>query len=477
VNRAPPSNPLAEESVLGSLLANSTRAYPLCAGLEPAHFFSDTNREIYRAIQRRMEAGRRVDAVTLQGAFESTGLLNSVGGTAYLTHLITCLVGLNMVPEYVAAIRDCAARRAGIVACESAIERFYRTDLEDGDAATTAAWSIGAIEAATAGNVSVGTIGLGAAVDLAMAQSEAAQRGDQAAAGLMTGIPSLDALWGGLFPGNLDIIGARPRTGKSSLAMQISRHVAGLGASVLIFSMEMPARDLGMVNLAAMTGISASDIRRGRYDSAQAHAMILARKQLALLPIDIIDRPAIPLSEAIGLARAHKRRHGCRLVIADHRNLFGRDEGWGKATATDWYRHVTMRLKESAKAIDVAMLCLVQVNRGAEARDDPRPRLGDLDYGGETDADSVVLLYRPALHMGDFPERRANETQETHANKAAAWYARRAEMRDQADAILAKSRFGETGTARLRFTGKTLTFSDWTVAADEAPADDLWTDT
>lgn len=470
-DRAPPANIAVEQAVLGALLCNN-KAYENCGGLLPEHFFDDVHRELYRAIQRRIEAGRTVDALTLKSALEFSGLLNDVGGVAYLTSLLTAMVSIASVREYAAAIRDAYVRRELIAAAQQVIDRAYGGDLEDGDGTATAAWGIDAIERATASGGGVQAATMATAVADAMRQSEAAQRGTAGATGLLTGVPTLDAMWRGLYPGSLDILAARPRGGKTSLAMQIARHVAGEEFPVAVFSLEMPKEHLGLVNLASLTGISSDDIRSGRYDSQQAHSLILAERVLAKLPIHIIDQADITLSGAIGEMRVLKRKKGVRLIIADHRNLFERDEEHSRATNLDWYRAITRRLKQAAKMLDLPILCLIQIRRGTEGREDPRPRLDDIEYGGEQDADNVVLLHRPALTMAEFPAKKPNQTAEAYSNAQSAWYAQRAELQDVADVIFAKRRFGPTGTVRLKFDGPRTTFADWPI--DEAPPEDLW---
>ena len=445
--------------MLGAILTNN-KAYELCGALLPEHFADDVNREIYRAIGRRIESGRRVDAVTLLPMLENTGLigLDRGGPGAYLAHLIASMVAINIAGEYAAAIRDCAVRRATIEACQDTIERAYGTELTDGDGQAAVSFGLNALEQAAAFGVGAGAFSMARAVGLAVAQAEEAARGTQRA--VVTGIESLDLQWNGLFPGALELLGARSGSGKTSLALQISRNVASGGGHVGIFSLEVGARDLGTQNLASLSGVPADNIRRGLFSAAEALAVSRAQRVLEGLPIDIHDRPDTTLMEAIGEMRAMKRRKGTVLFVIDHRNLFARDPGWERASKLDWYQHITQRLKQAAKLLGVPILCLVQIGRGVMNREDARPRISDLEYAGEQDADNIVLLYRPELHMGEYPERTGRETAESHANKAAVWYARRAELAGITEAIFVKRRFGRLGTVQLRFDGPTTTFSD-----------------
>jgi replicative DNA helicase len=412
----------------------------------------------------------------LKGALEHTGVLDDAGGVPYLLRLASAMVGLLGVAEYARAIIDAAVRRQLIDVAETLRERAYRTAFDDGsvaDAASVLTWGSAELDrvAATASDVAGTT--LASAVQSAISQSEAAQRGSAGAVGLSTGLPSLDQLWGGLYPGSLDIIGARPKTGKTALALQIARSVAGEIVNrsekgcVAILSLEMPAADLGLVNLAAMTDISADAIRRGSYGTQQAEMMIQAQRALSVLPIEINDSPRMSLADGTGWLRAVKRTKGARLAIVDHRNLFGRDERTSGMGKLDFYQEISQSLKATAKALSMPILLLVQIGRGVEGRDDPRPRMSDLEYAGEQDADNIVLLYRPELHAGGAPDKRPTESAEAHANRVSAYWQHRREITGRAQAIFAKRRFGPEGICELRFDGPTLTFSGLPIADDD----------
>ncbi|MDP9082452.1 MAG: hypothetical protein M3N50_01595 [Pseudomonadota bacterium] len=464
----PPINAEAEAAVLGAILANN-RAMDLCIGLEAHHFAYTANQEIFRACQRRISLGRKVDAVTLKGVFENSQLFvgQEHGASGYLAHLLASLVGIDTAGDYARAVIDCYQRRRLIKIAQEINDRaYYATNPQDEmDASAIGAWAQSELDDVAADASTRQGVGLAAAVERAVSQSEAAQRGERTAIGLMTGIASLDEMWGGLHAGSLDILGARSKTGKTSFALQIARHVASEGAFVGIISLEMPARDVGLFNLASLSGVGADNIRRGRYNTDQAGRILQAQRELAILPIEICDQPRLTLADGVSFLRGLKRKRNLRLAIVDHRNLFGRDAGVERTPRLDWYGEVTQRLKNTAKMLNIAVLLLVQINRGVESRDDPRPRVADLEYGGEQDADNVVLLYRPELHFAAVPPKRFNETEEHYANALARQYEERQKLRGTGEVILAKRRFGPEGICHLNFVGHTMTWVD--PAADQ----------
>lgn len=460
LDRVLPSNIAAECALLGAILSNN-KAFDLCGDLQPEHFADDINREVFTLIGQGIVAGRVVDPVTLCPLLENTGLCNSVqGASAYLASLLSAMTAIANAGDYAKAIQDTFLRRELIRTFEEATDRAYGTGLKDGAGVHTAARAIADIEHATALSGGASATAVRVAAAAAMRRAESAQRGEKAALGLMIGIPSLDERWGGFHPGALDILAARSGAGKTALGSQIARAIAGQGIPVGFFSLEVPASDWATANLAALSGIPVDQQRAGRFSAQGFHAMILAEKVLAALPIHLVDKGGITLADAIGEMRALKRRHGCKLFVIDHRNLFGRDPGCERLTKLDWYGLITATLKQAAKAIGVSILLLVQLSRDIMRRDDPRPRLSDIEYAGEQDADNIGLLWRPVMHMRELPQREKFHTAEAHSNEVSRWYAERNTIQSVAELIFAKRRFGEPGIVPLVFHGAALTFSE-----------------
>lgn len=471
MSRQLPSNLDAERALLGAILSNN-RAFDLCPGLEPWHFADATNSEIFSGIKRAISAGRVADAVTLRSDFENAGLLEQVGGVSYLVALLSAMVSIIQAPDYAHAIIDCALRRQIIAIAEDGSERAYRSNIEDGDGADTVAKIMGDLEEAMASTAVSASVRLGAAAKEAVGRADAAQRGDKGSGGFLTGLQPLDDRWGGLYPGSLEIVGARPGTGKTAFASQVARMLAGRGHPVGFFSLEVPASDLATANLASEAQVDVADIRSGNFTSAQAHALILAQRRLDALPITVIDNADLTLSNLISQMRALART-GNRIFIIDHRNKVERDAGCERMTKLDWYSHVTDRLKKAAKRLRVSIILLVQCRRDTEQRDDQRPRMSDLEYSGEQDADNIALLHRPELNTND-PPRQGNLSGERHANQLREWYAERAKTAGICEVIFAKRRFGIPGTTTLKFHGPTLTFHELPTDENSEIPPDLW---
>src|ERR687885_2249144 len=109
--RVPPPNLQAEQALLGALLANNKAYERVSEFLAPEHFADPLHGRIFKAIQRRIEAGQLADVVTLRPEFEHSGLLDEVGGPAYLAQLLSAMVGVINAGEYGRVIFDAHLRR------------------------------------------------------------------------------------------------------------------------------------------------------------------------------------------------------------------------------------------------------------------------------------------------------------------------------------------------------------------------------
>ena len=126
--RLPPSNIQAEQALLGALLANNKAYERVSEFLAPEHFADPIHGRIYQAIVRRVEAGQLADAVTLKAEFEHSGVLEEVGGTAYLAQLLTAMVGIINAGEYGRAVHDAWLRRQLIDIGETVVNNAFGAD-------------------------------------------------------------------------------------------------------------------------------------------------------------------------------------------------------------------------------------------------------------------------------------------------------------------------------------------------------------
>jgi replicative DNA helicase len=193
------------------------------------------------------------------------------------------------------------------------------------------------------------------------------------AGGLTTGFRDLDGITGGLEPGQLVIVAARPSVGKTVFGCNVADHVARSGGSVLFCTMEMSRREIGMRIMSARASVSVQAMRSGTKDADDWRRMsdqVPTAKQQRLM---IDDTAAVTVGHVRAKARRLSRQAGLSLVVLDYLQLMRR---WRQPHPGDG--QYQPRLKALAKELQVPIIALAQLNRGVEGRADKRPMLSDL---------------------------------------------------------------------------------------------------
>ncbi len=480
--RFPPSNVQAEQALLGAILANN-KALDRCHGLETEHFADPIHGRIFETVRKLVDAGHVADAVTLKTTFEHAGVLDDVGGTVYLTQSLTAMVGIINAGDYARAIRDCWLRRQLIEVGEVAVNLAFGADPDvDGEAAVTATME----HLLTLGERSGAADGtdFATAARGAFERSEAAHRSAPGFARLDTGIASVDRIWGGLWPGQFYILMARSNTGKTPAMMQIARHVArGLldeaattkqpPGHVHVWSLEMTANDLLTVNLASETRWTADQIRAGDIGGdADWLEFERASRELGRLPILIDDNAETDMPTLARRTRAVKRQKRTRLVCIDFRELIRRGHDQARMPLQEWMPYLCYQLKALAKAANVPVIALAQINKSNDGTDLLFPTIGHLPYGGEQAADAVFALHRKELYMPvEMPAPPRTMAAEKVANLQSAWAQERKTVAGLAEFGSVKRRFGPKGNTKLYFDGPRMLLSEWQEAT---PQHDFW---
>jgi replicative DNA helicase len=457
--RALPASVQAEMAVLGALLANN-KAAEFCRDLREEHFHDPINGRIFAAAMRRIDAGLRTDTVLLKADFENSGILDAVGGTAYLASLLTAMVSLQ-IGGYADLIKTTWVRRQIIERCQQAIDTAYGIGPDTPDALAQVGRAADDILAlAEAGGEGVMT--LDQAMQAAIDDMERV-RAANGLPGISTGFRCLDERWGGLEPGCQYIVAARPGLGKSSLVHQIAVHVARMGGGVYEASQEMTGRSLGKRTLAAAAGVSLMAIQRGRTTVGETDRIVGAQRELNGLPLTIDERPSRTVADILAGARLAKRAHGLHLVLVDHLHIMGQGDVSRDANETSIVGRNSTALKQAAKLLGCPILVAAQLNRGPENREDKRPNKGDLRQSGniEQDADCITFIYREGYYLGDTPpEAKVSETPAALDKRRSEWSEARQRCGDNAELITDKVRDGVPGTDVIQWEGRTTSFRE-----------------
>lgn len=473
--RLPPQNLQAEQALLGALLVNNKAYDRVAAFLRPEHFADPVNGRIYAAIARRVDAGQLADCVTLNREFAEAGTLDEVGGTAYLTQLLSAMVGIINAAEYGRAIQDCWHRRELIGIGEDLVNVAFApgtaTAREIQEQAEEKLFVLADAEPDGAP--------VPAHTAMAEAIDAAAKAADRAAGliGLTTGFAELDDITGGWRRGSYNLLAARPSMGKTTLALAFAVAAAAVEARVLFVSREMRAHPIGAKLVAGMTPIAADAADRGKFRERDEFGrfrytpitqqdidrMMAAQRAMARRHLLIDECRAGTVAAIRSLARRQKRRQGLDLLLIDYLGLLKVPELARSDNRTLEVTRLSEQCKSLAADLDIPVIVLAQLNRGPEGREDRRPGLADLRDSGslEQDADLVAFLYREHYYLTRYPpKRRDNESDEHFANRSTQWGKRERESKGVAEIIIAKQRMGAVGTRRIAYYDSNVWFGD-----------------
>ena len=424
----PPHAIDAEQSVLGGLLVNARAWDRVAEVLTDTDFYTDAHRRIWRHIAMAAGSGQAFDVITIAEGIDGAGESAATGGLAYLGELANNTPSAANILSYAEIVRERATMRrlqaaaADLhAACSNPAGRKPEELAAIAEAAMLAAVDRSAGEL---GSLSDAFVEAMYYVD---------SRGESG--GLTTGYRDFDGITGGLEPGQLVIVAARPSVGKTVFGCNVADHVARSGGSVLFLTLEMTRREIGMRIMAARSNVSVHAMRSGTKDAdvwQRMNAQVPAAKDQRLM---IDDTPAVSVAHVRTKARRLSRKPGLSLVIIDYLQLM-RGEGDNR---TQEMGSISRGLKALAKELQVPIIALAQLNRGVEGRADKRPMLSDLRDSGEIeqDADIVVMLHREALYS-DSP----------------AWVG-------IAEALVRKNRNGPTGDLLLSYQPEHMRFADY----------------
>lgn len=375
-----------EKSLLGAAFLHWSRAAEIADKLDPAEFYSPLNGRIAAAIRTVIENGQTVDPLavaaelTADDATSETYLDAARGIVASATHEID---------THVAIVADNAAKRALIAGASDVVERLFAGG--DADAALDALHAVAANTHVGGAKLVSSPQGAAMAFDW-----QSAPQGEV----MPTGLRDLDeTLSGGLAPGRLYVVGARPGMGKTVMATNIAIACSRAGHDVLLKSMEMQATELWtrmFAQLAASPLLTLTHLqRREVVDHVDRSTKLLETERTAAEQSITIDDTGEP---TLGGIRAAIRgmRHRPQILIVDYLQLMN---GPGENRQQEISR-ISRDLKQLAMELDIAVVALSQLSRNLESRADRRPMLADLRDSGsiEQDADVVMFLYRDEVY-------------------------------------------------------------------------------
>ncbi|MEM6398409.1 MAG: replicative DNA helicase [Bacteroidota bacterium] len=395
-SRLPPQATELEEAVLSAAMIDKS-AFGELAVLPADVFYLDAHRLVFESMLALYKKRLPTDLLMLVEEMKTQDTLSDAGGPSFLAGLSAKVTSSANVEHHARILVQKYFLREGIRIGNEIVKASYEPTVDPLDLVD----SMQADLLRLIGMVSIKKPSYlkDVAIGVVTRIAEAHERGEMLM-GVSTGFAELDAQTGGLAPGDLFILAARPGMGKTSLMLHWARTMASQKLRIGIISLEMSSDQLTVRLLSAMSGVDSIMMRQpGRLKEEDFVKLDYAVDDAAKLGIQIDDSAGLTALQIRSTARAMRQAGGLDILMIDYLGLV-------KLT-NDSFRHdvqigqVTKALKALAKEMEIPVLLLCQLSRKVETRGgDKRPQLSDLRDSGniEEDADQVYFIYRPEYY-------------------------------------------------------------------------------
>jgi replicative DNA helicase len=446
-DKLPPHDIGAEEAVSGSLLIDGKAIYQVAILLHREDFYSEQNQWIYQACLSLYERDEAINQITVAQELDRQGKLESCGGAAYLSHLVSVVPTSLDIEEYARIVYRLSVMRHLIAAGNQITAIGYKAD-PDVDASFSQAEDI--LFRLRQGGGARDLIPIRQVLDKYFeAVPTLSEEHPEALPYVLSNYAGLDELLGGFQHSDLVIIGGRPSMGKTSLALNIARNAAvDQKACVALFSLEMAREPLVLRLLSSESGVNSRRVRlHAEYDKQreadsrwedEERRVVEATGVLSESPIYVDDTPMLRMAEMRSKARRLYYERGINLIIVDYLQLMQGDRRVDNRVQE--VSEISRSLKGLARELNVPVLAVSQLSRAPEGRASHEPQLSDLRESGsiEQDADVVLFIYREEYYYPNEQEWQSHKLGEEYP-------------KEEADIIIAKHRNGPTGRVKLRF--------------------------
>ncbi|KQY22726.1 replicative DNA helicase [Cellulomonas sp. Root485] len=434
-DRTPPQDLDAERSVLGGMMISKDAIADVVEQIRGTDFYRPAHEVVYDAIIDLYGRGEPADAITVADELTKRGEIQRIGGAPYLHTLISSVPTAANAGYYARIVRERSVLRKLVEAGTRIVQLGYGTDGGDVDEIVNNAQA--EVYAVTERRSSEDYLILGDIIGGAVDEIEAAGHRGEGMIGVPTGFSDLDRLTNGLHPGQMIVLAARPAIGKSTMGIDIARSASiKHNMTSVVFSLEMSRNEITMRLLSAEARVHLQKLRNGQMGEDDWAKIAATMGKISEAPLFIDDSPNMSLMEIRAKCRRLKQKHDLKLVVIDYLQLMS--SGKRVESRQQEVSEFSRALKLLAKELEVPVIAISQLNRGAEQRTDKRPQMSDLRESGsiEQDADIVILLHREDAYEKESP--RAGE----------------------ADVIVAKHRNGPTDTLVVAFQGHYSRFVD-----------------
>ena len=378
VSKIPPNDIIAEQAVLGSMLADTDAVVKAIEILKPEDFYREDHKEIYSAMLELYGLGEPIDFLTLRNILQQRGTLEKVGSEMFLSTLIDSVPTTSNIESYVKIVEEKATLRSLIKAANDILAMGYASTEEVNSIIEKTEKRIFDVlqNRNSRGYASIKDILIDTFDNI-----EQLYKKKSKVSGIESGFTDLDLKTSGLNPSELIMVAARPAMGKSAFVLNIAHHVAMNGkVPVMIFSLEMSKEQMVNRILCSEAEVDSMKVRTGDLDSEDWIKLGKASGNLAEAPIYIDDTPGLSSAELRAKCRKAKLEKDIGLIIIDYLQLM---ESKGRSESRqNEISEISRSLKILAKELNVPVIALSQLSRAPESRPDHSQILRELRETG-----------------------------------------------------------------------------------------------
>ena len=440
MNREIPNNIEAEKAVIGAMFLSKFALQKAVESLSVESFFLDKHGKIFDSIKALFNKQVAVDITTVTDELKNRKILNEVGGVEYLTEILDATPTAANVEYYIGIVEDKSILRNLINSATDIVSMGYETTnpvSETLDKAESTILNVVKNRKSTEFKT------MPEVLTNVQDQLEKLASNKGKINGLSTGFFDLDKITNGFSENELIILAARPAMGKTALALNMATSIAmNEKKSVIIFTLEMRAEQLVSRMISSVGQIESGKLQNGNLLNEDWKRVNEAKSELGETNIYIDDSPGV----TIGDIKAKSRRiasldENLGAIFIDYLTLIATTNKYGGNRQQE-VSEISRALKTLALELKIPVICLAQLSRTPELREDKRPILSDLRESGsiEQDADIVAFIYRDDYYH---PENKLDDNM------------------SKTEVIVRKNRSGSIGTAELLFKKNTLSFLNY----------------
>jgi replicative DNA helicase len=393
-NKALPHSIEAEQSVIGALLMDND-SIDRAGDLRAEHFYLSDHAAIFDEIIKQISSGKSCDLISIVVKLND----RVPDCMQYLNSVIQNTPSSASIARYSAIVRDKAMKRGLILMGKDIADKALNSHEESIEIIDQASSKLEKLSESRIRQEPVK-----ASDDMAVHINEIELRLEGGTKAIPTGFVDIDdKLNGGIRRGELIVVAARPKMGKTGFALNLACNVS-VDYSVLFLSMEMPRAQIHDRNIASLGRIPLPHLLRPEKMSPHDWSSLTAAiAKIENMNLYLDDQGGLGLLDVRLKAKTMKRKHGLDLLVLDYLQLM---EGKGDNRNAQ-IEGITRGLKALAKELDIGIVLLSQLNRELEKRPNKRPQPSDLRDSGaiEQDADAVIFLYRDEVYNLDTQDK------------------------------------------------------------------------